>query len=157
MNNWILMGRLTKDPEVRYGSNGMAIARFNVAVDRQFKKEGQPTADFFNLTAFGKTAEFVEKYLRKGTKIVAQAVIQNNNYEKDGKTVYDNQFIVNNLEFAESKGAQNNNTSSDMPTPSLKDELPVMANTSAKSTSVESAPSMGFVNVDDTDLPFARI
>ena len=107
MNKLILMGRLTKDPEIRYGgANNTAIARFSIAVDRRFKRDGQPTADFFNCTAFGKLGEFVEKYLCKGTKIVLDGEIQNNNYQnKDGQTVYGFQVMVNSVEFAESKKA----------------------------------------------------
>lgn len=106
MNKVIMMGRLTKDPEVRYGgSSNMAIARFTIAVDRRFKKEGQPDADFFNgCTAFGKLGEFVEKYLKKGTKIVLEGELQNNNYtNKEGKMVYDYRIVCSSIEFAESK------------------------------------------------------
>lgn len=105
MNKVLMMGRLTRDPETRY-SGDMAISRFSLAVDRRFKKDGQPEADFFNCTAFRKTAEFVEKYLRKGTKIVIEGSIQNDNYtNKEGKTVYSVQIVVDNIEFAESKAA----------------------------------------------------
>ena len=107
MNKVILIGRLTRDPETRYGGpTNTAIARFSIAVDRRFKREGQPTADFFNCTAFGRTGEFVEKYLRKGTKILLEGEIQNDNYtNKDGNMVYSVRVIVNNIEFAESKNA----------------------------------------------------
>lgn len=113
MNKLILMGRLTRDPEVRYGgANNNAIARFSIAVDRRFKRDGQPTADFFNCTAFGKLGEFVEKYLRKGTKIVLDGEIQNDNYQnKEGQMVYGFQVIANNIEFAESKAAAQQNGS----------------------------------------------
>ena len=105
MNTIILMGRLTRDPEVRYGgANNTAIARYAIAVDRRFKQEGQPEADFFNLVSFGKQAEFVEKYLRKGTKIVVQGELRNNNYtNKDGQMVYGMEIVANNVEFAESR------------------------------------------------------
>ena len=110
MNKVILMGRLTRDPEVRYGgANNMAIAKLSLAVDRRFKRDGQPEADFFNCTAFGKTGEFVEKYLRKGTKVVLDGEIQNDNYEKDGVKHYGTQIIINTIEFAESKAAASNN------------------------------------------------
>ncbi len=107
MNKIILMGRLTRDPEVTYGgSTGGAIARFSIAVDRRFKKEGQPTADFFNCTAFGKTGEFVEKWLHKGTKVVLDGEMQQNDYtNKEGQKVRDFRVIVNQIEFAESKKA----------------------------------------------------
>ena len=107
MNKVILMGRLTRDPETRYGgATNTAIARFSLAVDRRFKRDGQPTADFFNCTAFGRTGEFVEKYLRKGTKILVEGEIQNDNYtNKDGNMVYSVRVIASNIEFAESKNA----------------------------------------------------
>ena len=107
MNKVIMMGRLARDPEVRYGGqNNSAIARYSIAVDRRFKREGQPTADFFNCVSFGKQAEFVEKYLHKGSKIVLEGELQNNNYtNKEGQTVYGMQILVNSLEFAESKGS----------------------------------------------------
>jgi len=104
VNKVIMMGRLTADPEVRYGQNDSAIARFSVAVDRRFKREGQPDADFFNCTAFGKTAEFAEKYLTKGTKVVFSGSLQNNNYtDRNGVKRYDVQIMLDEIEFAESK------------------------------------------------------
>ena len=112
MNKVILMGRLTRDPEVRYsqGASQTSVARFSVAVDRRFKREGEPDADFFNCTAFGKTAEFVERYLHKGTKIVLSGRIQNDNYtNKDGQMVYSVRIIVDDVEFAESKNASGAN------------------------------------------------
>lgn len=112
MNKVILMGRLTRDPEVRYSQNGnqMAIARFSIAVGRRFKREGEPDADFFDCTAFGKQAEFIERYLHKGTKIVTTGHIQNDNYtNKDGQMVYSVRIMVEEIEFAESKGASEGN------------------------------------------------
>ena len=111
MNKVILMGRLTTDPEVRYsqGATPTAVARFSVAVDRRFKREGEPDADFFNCTAFGKQGEFVEKYLHKGTKVVICGRIQNDNYtNKDGQQVYGVRVMVDEIEFAESKNAAGN-------------------------------------------------
>ena len=108
MNKVIMMARLTKDPEVRYssGEKSMAIARFTIAVNRSRKVEGQPEADFFNCTCFSKRAEFVEKYLHKGTKIVLEGELQNDNYtNKDGQKIYGMQIIVSAIEFAESKAA----------------------------------------------------
>lgn len=108
MNKVILMGRLTRDPEVRYSQNGSntAVARFSIAVDRRFKREGEADADFFNCTAFGKQAEFVERYLHKGTKMLVEGRVQNDNYtNKDGQQVYSVRIMVDNLEFAESKNA----------------------------------------------------
>ena len=108
MNKVIMMGRLTRDPEVRYsqGASQTAVARFSLAVDRRFKREGEPEADFFNCTAFGRQAEFVEKYLRQGTKIVLSGRVQNDNYtNKEGAKVYSVQIMVDEIEFAESKNA----------------------------------------------------
>ncbi|MBQ7926924.1 MAG: single-stranded DNA-binding protein [Lachnospiraceae bacterium] len=112
MNKVILMGRLTRDPEVRYsqGASQTAVARFSIAVDRRFKREGEPDADFFNCTCFGKQAEFVERYLRKGTKILTSGRIQNDNYtNKDGQMVYSVRVMVDEIEFAESKNVSSGN------------------------------------------------
>ena len=112
MNKVILMGRLTRDPEVRYsqGASQTAVARFSIAVDRRFKREGEPDADFFNCTAFGKQAEFIERYLRKGVKVVVCGRIQNDNYtNKEGQMVYSVRVMVDEIEFAESKNASANN------------------------------------------------
>lgn len=107
MNKVILMGRLTRDPEVRYstGANGnMAIARYTLAVDRRIKTEEQ-TADFISCVAFGKAGEFAEKYLRKGTKVAVTGRIQTGSYKnKDGATIYTTDIVVEEQEFAESKG-----------------------------------------------------
>ena len=143
MNRLIMMGRLVADPEVRYGAaNGSAVANFRIAVDRRFKRDGDPDADFFRITAFGRQAEFAEKYLRKGTKILLEGEIRNNNYTgKDGNMVYSDQIIANSIEFAESKNAQSNNGFvGDMGTPA--------PNTNAGD---------GFMNIPDgieEELPF---
>lgn len=108
MNKVIIMGRLTREPEIRYsqGANPMAVARFSVAVNRRFKREGEPEADFFNCTAFGKIAEFIEKYYRKGMQVLVTGRLQNNNYtNKDGQMVYSVQIMVEETEFAESKNS----------------------------------------------------
>lgn len=110
MNKVIMMGRLTRDPEIRYsqGADQIAIARFSLAVDRRWKREGEPEADFFNCTAFGKLAEFAEKYLRQGIKVVVTGRIQNDNYtNREGQKVYSVQIIVEEMEFAESKNGGN--------------------------------------------------
>lgn len=112
INLVIMIGRLTKDPEVRYsqGNNQTAIARYSIAVNRRFKKDGQPDADFFDCTAFGKQAEFAEKYLKKGVKIALQGELQNNNYtDKDGNHVHSQRIIVNTTEFTESKASSQQN------------------------------------------------
>ena len=137
MNKAILMGRLTRDPEVRYSQSdsSMAIARFSLAVDRRYKKQGdETTADFFNCTAFGKQGEFVEKYLKKGTKVVVIGRIQNDNYtNKEGQKVYSVQIMVEEIEFAESKAAGQSQQNDSMP------------------------PTDGFMNIPDgieSELPF---
>ena len=104
MNKVILMGRLTKEPEVRY-SGETVVARYSLAVDRKYKKEGEATADFINCVTFGKNGEFAEKYLRKGMKIAVTGRIQTGSYkDKDGKTVYTTDIVVEEHEFCESKG-----------------------------------------------------
>ncbi len=109
MNKVILMGRLTRDPEIRYsgGDNALAIGRFSLAVDRRSRKNSDGAdADFFNCTAFGRQAEFVEKYLKQGTKILLVGRIQNDNYtNREGQKVYSVQVIAEEIEFAESKNA----------------------------------------------------
>lgn len=144
MNKVILMGRLTRDPEVRYsqGASQTAVARFSVAVDRRFKRDGEPDADFFNCTAFGKQAEFIERYLHKGTKIVLSGRVQNDNYtNKDGQMVYSVRIMVDEIEFAESKAASGDG-----------------GYTPAAGRPEPSAAGDGFMNipdgVDDEGLPF---
>lgn len=98
------MGRLTKDPDVRYTQGGLGIARYTLAVDRRFKKEGEPDADFIGCVAFGKQAEFAEKYFHQGIKIAITGRIQTGSYtNKDGQKVYTTDVVVENQEFAESK------------------------------------------------------
>lgn len=145
MNKWIGMGRLTRDPEVRYGQSGNAVANFSIAVDRRFKRDGEAQADFFNCTAFGKNGEFAEKYLKKGIKVVVDGELQNNNYEdKNGVKHYSVQIIVNQIEFAESKKATEDNGNYSEP---------------ATSEPTANAPADdGFMNIPDgidEELPFA--
>ena len=113
MNKVILMGRLTRDPEVRYsaGDNAMAVARFSLAVDRRRRANGgdEQTADFINCVSFGRQAEFAEKYLRKGTKLLVTGRIQTGSYtNKDGVKVYTTDVVVEEQEFAESKSSSDN-------------------------------------------------
>ena len=144
MNRVILMGRLTRDPEVRYsqGENQTAIARYTLAVDRRYKRQGdEQTADFINCVVFGKGAEFAENYLRQGTKIIAEGRIQTGSYtNKDGNKVYTTDVVVENQEFAESKAAAAKNNGGDAPT---KPQA--------------SASEDGFMNIPDgleEELPF---
>lgn len=143
MNKVILMGRLTRDPEVRYsqGENATAVARYSLAVDRRFKRDGEPTADFINCLAFGKAAEFAERYLRQGTKIAITGRIQTGSYtNRDGQKVYTTDIVIEEQEFAESK----NSGSSD----SSREPAP------APSTDIGD----GFMNIPDgidEELPFS--
>ena len=119
MNKVILMGRLTRDPEVRYsgGDNATAVARYSLAVDRRFKRDNEPSADFINCVGFGKTAEFAEKYFRKGMRICVVGRIQTGSYtNRDGQKVYTTDVVVEEQECAESKGASENN-GADRPQP----------------------------------------
>ena len=108
MNKVILMGRLTRDPEVRYsaGENATAIARYTRAADRKYKQEGQQNADFIQCIAFGKSAEFAEKYFRKGMKIAITGRIQTGSYtNKEGQKVYTTDVVIEEQEFAEGKNS----------------------------------------------------
>ncbi len=132
MNKVILMGRLTKDPDVRNtgDDSSKAVAKYTLAVDRKFKRDGEDNADFINCTVFGKGAEFAEKYLSKGTKLVVIGRIQTGSYtNKEGQRVYTTDVIVEEQEFAESKNSSNG----------------------------QSAGSDGFMNIPDDigeDVPF---
>ena len=112
MNKVILVGRLCRDPEIRYsqqGDNQMAIARYTLAVDRRFNKNNDQSADFISCVAFGRSAEFAEKYLKQGTKICVCGRIQTGSYiNKDGHKVYTTDVVVEEQEFAESKNASGN-------------------------------------------------
>lgn len=108
MNKVVLMGRLTRDPEVRYtqAQEPMCIARYTLAVNRAYKRDGNQEADFISCVAFGKSGEFAEKYLHKGTKIVISGRIQTGSYTRqDGTKVYTTDVVVEQHEFAESKAA----------------------------------------------------
>lgn len=149
MNKVIIMGRLTRDPEIRYsqGNDQMAIARYTLAVDRRFVRNSDQTADFISCVAFGKSAEFAEKYFKQGTKIVVSGRIQTGSYtNKDGNKVYTTDVVVEDQEFAESKSSNSGNSGyNQAPT-----GRPDPANVSPSS-------AMGFMNIPDgieDDLPF---
>lgn len=116
MNKVILIGRLTKDPEVKNTANGIAVAKFTLAVDRRFKDaNGQRQTDFISCLAWRQTATFISSYFHKGSKIAITGSIQARNYDdKDGKKVYVTEVVVDEAEFAESSGGQNNSPSSDI-------------------------------------------
>lgn len=132
MNRVILIGRLAVDPEIRYTQSNKCVASYRLAVDRSFKSEGQPEADFLPCVAWGKNAEFCQKYLHKGMKIAVEGHIQTRSYDdKDGKKVYVTEIIADHHEFCESKGG-------------------------TSSGGAVSAPQQGFheINDDDGELPF---
>ena len=115
MNKTVLMGRLTADPQVRYsqGDNATAVARYTLAVNRKFKKDGEPTADFIPCVVFGRSAEFTEKYFRKVMQVAVSGRIQTGSYtNKDGNKVYTTDIVVEEQEFAESKAANQQNQQS---------------------------------------------
>lgn len=108
MNKVILIGRLCGDPEVRYsqGENPTCIAKYRLAVNRRFKRDGEPEADFINCVAFGKNGEFAEKYLHKGMKVAIEGRIQTGSYEKDGVKHYTTDIVIESQEFCESKASE---------------------------------------------------
>ena len=108
MNKVILIGRLVADPELKNSESGLAVARYRLAVDRKYKKDNERQADFINCVTFGKSAEFVERYLHKGTKIAVTGRLQTGSYEKDGQTHYTTDVIVEEHEFCESRQQSNN-------------------------------------------------
>lgn len=140
MNKVILMGRLTRDPEVRYsqGEKPTAIARYTLACDRRFKREGEQTADFINCLCFGKSAEHAEKYYRQGLRVTICGRIQTGSYtNKEGVKVYTTEVVVEEQEFAESKSASSNNAN--------------------PNSNVAAPGSDGFMNIPDgidEELPF---
>lgn len=152
MNKVVLMGRLTRDPEVRYsqGENAMAIARYTLAVDRRFKRDGEPTADFIYCVVFGKSAEFTEKYFRQGMRITISGRIQTGSYtNKEGVKVFTTEVIVEEQEFAESKAASEANAG-------FQPSSPAPSPTPA--TGGGEGASDGFMNIPDgidEELPFS--
>ncbi len=151
MNKVILMGRLTRDPEIRYANNenNTCIANYTLAVDRRFKRQGdEQTADFIRCVAMGRGGEFAEKYLHQGIKIVVTGRIQTGSYtNKDGQRVYTTDVVVEEQEFAESKAAsqQNNNSNQNTDAPTRPDPAQTDSN--------------GFMNIPDAieeELPFTQ-
>ena len=146
MNKVILMGRLTRDPEVRYsaGENALAIARYTLAVDRRFRRDGEASADFISCVSFGRTAEFAEKYFRQGLKIAVTGRIQTGSYtNREGQKVYTTEVVVEEQEFAESKAVSDSHVNRSASQPAAPD----MADSSAE----------GFMNIPDEiggELPF---
>ncbi len=154
MNKVILMGRLTRDPEIRYtqGERQMAIARYSLAVNRSFRREGEPDADFINCVAFGRQAEFAEKHLKKGIRIVITGRIQTGSYtNREGVRVYTTDVIVEEQEFAESKAASDRNAAGFQPSAQPQSQAP------ARPAPAEAVDD-GFMNIPesiDEELPFS--
>jgi len=151
MNRVILMGRLVRDPEIRYsqGENSLAVARYTLAVDRRGRRnqnDGQPTADFIRCVSFGQRAEFAEKYMHQGMRMLVSGSIQTGSYQnKDGQTVYTTDIIVDDQEFADSKGQGSG--SSSYPKESSG---PFMGGSDSLSEGFMSIPD----GVEDEGLPF---
>ena len=161
MNLVVMMGRLTRDPEVRYsaGQNGTTVANFSIAVDRRFKREGQQEADFFDCVTFGKQAEFVEKYLHKGIKVVISGSMQNNNYQgRDGQMIYRNRIVLDSVEFAESKAANDQHAAaSGQQAGSRSNGAAQQRNARTQAAPQPPVNSDGFMNIPDgidEELPF---
>ena len=104
MNTWVGIGRLTRDPEVRYTQSGKACAKFTLAIDRRKSGDGNPQADFISCVAWEKTAEIISQYVTKGQKIAVDGRIQTRSYEQDGRKVYVTEVVVQSMEFCDSKG-----------------------------------------------------
>ena len=150
MNKVFLVGRLTRDPELRYTANNLATMRCAIAVDRQYVKEGEERgADFINIVAFSNRAETMSKYLTKGSQIAIDGRIQTGNYDgADGKKVYTTDVVVENFQFLDTKGSRNNNNDESMPTEN---------DFSDDATSDSSDPFADFgakIEVSDSELPF---
>jgi single-strand DNA-binding protein len=172
MNLVVLVGNLTRDPEVKYMQNGTAVAHISVAVNRAYTKEGGPDSDFFRVTLFGKQAELVERYLSKGKKVGVEGRIQNDNYERDGQTVYRDSIIGNRIEFLSPKGGDQFGggyggsdgdafgRSAPQPAPAVPTEAtPAPASVAAPVAPVNAQPEAvpsGFsaLEDDEDDLPF---
>lgn len=147
MNKVVLMGRLTRDPDVRYtqGDRPLAVARYTLAVNRRFKRDNEPDADFISCVAFGRAGEFAEKYLKQGTKIVVSGRIQTGSYtNRDGMKVYTTDVVIEEQDFAESKAVAAQNMAASAPQPSAPQP--------------SAASSDGFMNIPDgleEELPFS--
>lgn len=151
MNKTVLMGRLTRDPEVRYsaGENTMAIARFTLAVNRRFRRDGEQNADFISCVAFGKTAEFIEKYITQGRQICISGRIQTGSYtNRDGQKVYTTEVVVEEVDFADSRP---NADAPQNPQPAQQ-AAPSAAQSPAPDAAMPAPEAPGFDG--DEDIPF---
>ena len=154
MNSVNLIGRLVRDPELKYSQSGMAILRFTVAVDRKLSKDkkeeaqanNQPTADFISCTAFGKTAEVIANYHSKGSQIAVEGRIQTGSYEKDGQRIYTTDVVVDNITFIGSSNNQSNNN--------YRPNNNYNQGNNGWSDEDESLEDAGFFPIDNNDIPF---
>ena len=145
MNKWIGIGRLTREPEVRRTDAGKAVAKYTLAVDREYTKDGEKEADFISCTAFGKNGEFAEKYLRKGMKIAVIGAIRTGSYtNKDGVKVYTTEAVIEHHEFCEPKNSNSGNAEPAIP--SYGDYTPVPV--------TPTASDFALLDDDDSQLPF---
>ena len=171
MNKAILIGRLTRDPEVRYTSSNRAVCQFTIAIDRPFTNQasGQREADFINIVAWDKTGENVGKYMTKGRLVAVEGRIQTRNYENnEGRRVYVTEVVASNVQFLESRNATTNNTSfNSMPEPPVEktpydfanenNDTPADNNSNNNTMDTEEDPFAAFgeqVEISDNDLPF---
>ncbi len=166
MNKAILIGRLTRDPELRYTSSNRAVCQFTIAIDRPFTNQasGQREADFINVVAWDKTGENVGKYMTKGRLVAVEGRIQTRNYENnEGRKVYVTEVIASNVQFLESRNANNNSEINDMPEPPMEKTPYDFADNSVTNTSSEETmntekdPFESFgeqIEISDNDLPF---
>ena len=158
MNKVFLVGRLTRDFDLRYGANNTAVARTSIAVDRQFSNQnGEREADFINIVAFGNRAETMKKYLTKGSQIAISGRIQTGSYDaSDGRKVYTTDIVIEEFQFLDSKGSrqvENNNTNVN----STNDVTPYDFSNESPSNKTETDPFKDFgdkIEIDDSDLPF---
>lgn len=158
MNKVFLVGRLTRDFDLRYGANNTAVARTSIAVDRQFSTQnGEREADFINIVAFGNRAETMKKYLTKGSQIAISGRIQTGSYDaSDGRKVYTTDVVIDEFQFLDSR-ASRQMESTDTNVNSNNDVTPYDFATESPSTNVETDPFKDFgdkIEIDDSDLPF---
>ena len=160
MNKVFLVGRLTRDPDLRYGSSNNAVMRTSIAVDRQFTNQsGERETDFINIVAFGNRAEVMKKYLTKGSQIAVSGRIQTGSYDgQDGKRVYTTDVIIDEFQFLDSKGSRNNETVTQAnPESSQPDVTPYDFSSSSSKNTEDVDPFKDFgdkIERDDSDLPF---
>lgn len=158
MNKVILMGRLTRDPEIRYtAGNNVPVCQFTVAVDRRFKSDNQPTADFIPVVAWRQTAEFVSKYFTKGSRIAVTGQIQTRSWDdQEGKKHYATEVIADEVEFCESKRQEGNYQQGMTPPPPVPQQnQSYQPQWTSQQNNNTSAPSDGYFPLDDDgDVPF---